>query len=147
MVTHKFKSGPIRWSETWLKLTENTVLAELLWEKNTVLAEKRSRTSRIWGKPNMRVRLHPYQCHSSCFYFNIHDANETLRTISENIMRHRLARICTVGNIYTWNLFDAKYRRPPLVTARADQYISTSAFSTQAGYSSAMKGTSCNEDH
>jgi len=33
----------------WLK---NTVLAEMLWEKNTVSAEKRSRTSRIWDKPN-----------------------------------------------------------------------------------------------
>ena len=43
--------GPVRWSETWLKLTENIVSVELLWEKNTVSAEKRSRISRIWGKP------------------------------------------------------------------------------------------------
>ena len=33
----------------WLK---NIVLAEMLWEKNTVPGEKRRRTSRIWGKPN-----------------------------------------------------------------------------------------------
>ena len=33
----------------WLK---SMVLVELLWEKNTVLAEKTSRTSQIWGKPN-----------------------------------------------------------------------------------------------
>jgi len=36
-------------AETWLK---NTGLAEMLREKNTVPAEKRSRTSRILGKPN-----------------------------------------------------------------------------------------------
>ena len=33
--------GPVRWSETWLKLTKNTVPAELLWEKNTIPAEKK----------------------------------------------------------------------------------------------------------
>ena len=33
----------------WLK---NTVLVELLWEKNTIPTEKTSRTSRFLGKPN-----------------------------------------------------------------------------------------------
>ena len=40
----------LKFGWNWLK---NTVLAELLWEKNTVPAEKTSRTNRIWGKPNM----------------------------------------------------------------------------------------------
>ena len=39
--------GPIRWSESWLKLVENTVLVELLEKKNTVPVKKISRTSRI----------------------------------------------------------------------------------------------------
>jgi len=41
--------GLLNFSWNWLK---NTVLTELLWEKKTVPAEKRSRTSWIWGKPN-----------------------------------------------------------------------------------------------
>ena len=41
--------GLVRLAESWL---ENTVLAEMLWKKNNVPIEKRSRTSRIWGKPN-----------------------------------------------------------------------------------------------
>ena len=45
----KYQFGPVRLAESWLK---NTVLTELLWEKNTVPAKKRSRTNRIWGKPN-----------------------------------------------------------------------------------------------
>ena len=46
---HFVCESPVRLAESWLKLAENIVLAELLWEKNTVPAEK---TSRIWGKPN-----------------------------------------------------------------------------------------------
>ena len=34
--------GPVRLAETWLNWLKNTVLAELLWEKNTVPAEKTS---------------------------------------------------------------------------------------------------------
>ena len=39
--------GHVRLAESWLKLAENTVLAELLWEKNTVPAKKNP------NKPNM----------------------------------------------------------------------------------------------
>jgi len=39
------QKSDVRGSETWVKLAKNTVLAELLREKNTVPAKKRSRTS------------------------------------------------------------------------------------------------------
>ena len=39
----------LKFGWNWL---ENTAPAELLWGENTVLTEKRSRTSWIWGKPN-----------------------------------------------------------------------------------------------
>ena len=48
--------GPVRWSETSLKLVKNTVLTKLLWEKNVVPAEKRSRTSRILSTGNKKER-------------------------------------------------------------------------------------------
>jgi len=35
-------NGPVRLAETWLNWLKNTVMAELLWEKNTVPAEKTS---------------------------------------------------------------------------------------------------------
>ena len=65
-------AGPVRLAESWLKLAENTVLVEMLGEKNTVLAEmlrekntvpveKRSRTGRIWGKPNGAYNM-SYMC-------------------------------------------------------------------------------------
>ena len=41
--------GPVRWSESWLKLAENTVLVEMLGEKNIVPAEKKKP-----NKPDMR---------------------------------------------------------------------------------------------
>jgi len=38
-------NNSVRLAETWLKLAKNTVLAELLREKNTVLVKKKSQTN------------------------------------------------------------------------------------------------------
>ena len=40
--SRKGPDGPVRLAELWLKLTENTVLAEFLGEKNIIPAEKTS---------------------------------------------------------------------------------------------------------
>ena len=50
--------GSVRLAEFWLKLAENTILAELLWKKNIIPAQKRSRTSRLLGKPNGAIGMY-----------------------------------------------------------------------------------------
>ena len=41
--------GLVRWSEAWLKLAENTVLAELLWEKKTLFQLKKEAEQAEYG--------------------------------------------------------------------------------------------------
>ena len=53
----RYPFGLLKLGWNWLK---NTVLAELLWEKNNVPAEKTNRTNRFLGKPNGAEHLYPY---------------------------------------------------------------------------------------
>ena len=54
---------PVWHAEIWLKLAEKHCSGWIFVRKNTVSAEKTSRTSRIWGKPNGPKFIYEINCY------------------------------------------------------------------------------------